>query len=130
MFRAVLGHWFVVNVGAALVRDGRYLMLGDTLPGGRVEYQGESGDVLEETLRREIGIQLDGCPEYVESKSFIADDGDRVLDVVFLCKYADGLPPLGAKWVPPEKILASKKTPWWVRRSVELAERKRIEKGW
>lgn len=72
----------IVNVEAAIVRDGRYLMIvwGEeeshapgtlSIPGGKVEDAGLIGNVLEETLRREIGLI------YIESKPFITDDGGR-----------------------------------------------------
>ena len=146
--------WYIVNVEGAVVRseDGRYLMVvrGEqeshapgalAFPGGKVENAGAMGDVLEETLRREIEeeVRVHVHPDmvYLESNSFITDDGDPVVDVVFLCRYQSGEPIAGdpdevaaVRWMTADEILDRPKTPPWVRRSIELAERKRIEKGW
>jgi 8-oxo-dGTP pyrophosphatase MutT (NUDIX family) len=65
-----------------------------SFPGGKVEGAGEQPDVLERTLRREAleeaGVELGSEFAYPESKSFIADDGDPNVDIVFLCRYAGG----------------------------------------
>ncbi|HEV2108156.1 MAG TPA: NUDIX domain-containing protein [Thermomicrobiales bacterium] len=65
-----------------------------SVPGGKVEDAGVAADVLEATLRREIaeevGIQVEDELAYVESKSFVADNGDPCVDIVFLCRYRDG----------------------------------------
>ena len=146
--------WYIVNVEGAIMRpeDGRYLMIvrGEeeshaagllTFPGGKVENAGNADDILEETLRREIqeeaGIEVDEDMVYVESKSFVADDGEPVVDVVFLCRYRYGEPIIGdpgevaaLRWMTPEEILEHPKTPPWTRQSIELAEKRRIAKGW
>ncbi|MEE8390263.1 MAG: NUDIX hydrolase [Anaerolineae bacterium] len=146
--------WYIVNVEGVVVRseDGRYLMVvrGEqenhapgalAFPGGKVENAGVMGNVLKETLRREIEeevrVQVHDDMVYLESNSFIADDGDAVVDVVFLCHYKSGEPTIGdpdevagVRWMTAEKILDRPETPPWTRRSIELAEKKRIAKGW
>jgi 8-oxo-dGTP diphosphatase len=146
--------WYIVNVEGAVVRseDGRYLMVvrGEqeshapgalAFPGGKVENAGVMGNVLEETLRREIeeevGIQVHPDMVYLESNSFITDDGDPVVDVVFLCRYKSGEPIVGdpdevaaVRWMMADEILDRPETPPWMRQSIELAERKRMAKGW
>jgi 8-oxo-dGTP diphosphatase len=144
--------WYIVNVEGAVVKDGRYLMVvrGQqeshapgvlTFPGGKVENTGNADSALEETLRREIreevGVQVHDDMAYVESKSFVADDGELVVDVVFLCRYRSGTPTVGdpgevaaVHWMKAEEILEHPKTPPWTRQSIELAEKKRIAEGW
>lgn len=142
----------VVNVEAAIVRDERYLLVvrGDlethapgvlSLPGGKVEHVGNADDVLEDTLRREmqeeVGLDVHPDLEYVESKSFIADDGTFVVDVVFLCRCRSGTPTIGdpgevadIRWMTAAEVLEHPKVPPWTRRSVHLAEEKRRVRGW
>ncbi len=145
-------YWYIVNVEGAILQDGKYLTiirgLEEThapgilaLPGGKVENAGNSERALEETLHREIaeevGIQVWDGMAYVESSAFIADDGDPVIDIVFLCRYQSGTPHTASpaevadvRWMTLQQILAHPKTSPWTRRSVEAAERKRIELGW
>jgi 8-oxo-dGTP diphosphatase len=146
--------WYIVNVEGAIVRpdDGRYLMVirGEqeshapgvlTFIGGKVEDAGIADNVLEETLRREIreeaGVEVFDEMAYVESKAFFADDGDPVVDVVFLCRYRSGRPTVGDPgevaavcWMTLEEILGHPKTPPWTRHSIQLAEDRRLAKGW
>ncbi len=145
--------WYIVNVEGVVIRstDGRYLMAvrgpGEsylpgvlTLPGGKVEDAGNADDILEETLRREIreevGVEVHDEMVYVESKSFVAE-GDPVVDVVFLCRYHSGEAIVGdpdevsaVHWMTADEIIQHPKTPPWTRQSIELAEKKRIAKGW
>ncbi len=145
--------WYIVNVEGVVVRstDGRYLMTirgaGESylpgvlaFPGGKVEDAGSADDILEETLRREIreevGVEVHDEMVYVESKSFVAE-GDPVVDVVFLCRYHSGEAVVGdpdevaaVHWMTAEEIIQHPKTPPWTRQSIELAEKKRIAKGW
>src|SRR5262245_13007556 len=98
---------YIVNVEAAIVKDGRYLIIvrGErethaagalSMVGGKVEAAGSVKGILEVSLRREIaeevGVEVADELEYVESKSFVADDGDPVVDIVFLCRYRSGEP--------------------------------------
>lgn len=141
---------FIVNVEAAVVRDGRYLMVirsereahaAGTLsfPGGKVEDDGPLDDVLETTARREVieetGIHLADEMVYVESKSFSASA--PVVDVVLLCRYETGeIRPgdpdevAGVEWLTAEEILAHPKTPPWTAQSIRRAEQVRHTLGW
>lgn len=144
---------FIVNVEAAVVKDGRYLMVvrsereahaAGTLsfPGGKVEYEGPLDDVLdvlEVTARREVleetGITITGEIAYVESKSFGA--GEPVVDIVLLCRYQEGdIAPghpdevASVEWLTAEEILAHPKTPPWTAQSIRRAEPIRLAKGW
>jgi ADP-ribose pyrophosphatase YjhB (NUDIX family) len=138
---------YIVNVEAALVRDDRYLlivrganeahapgMLG--LAGGKVEQEGADVAVLEATLRRElreeVGVEIQDEVVYVDSTAFVADDGQPVINIVFLCRHRAGdARPVAPEevaqvvWMTAAEIFADPRTPPWLRRSVELAERRR-----
>ena len=97
---------YIVNVEAAVVDRGRYLLavrgMGEghaagavSLIGGKVEGPEVSDDVLEETLRREV-------EEEVSSLT----------------------------WMTNEEVLAGEEVPAWTRRSISLAEQKRRALGW
>jgi 8-oxo-dGTP pyrophosphatase MutT (NUDIX family) len=141
---------YIVNVEAAIVHGERYLMIvrgqrethapgALSMVGGKVEGAGNVASVLEATLRREIaeevGVEVAPEPEYIESKSFVSDDGDPVIDVVFLCYYSGGTPAIAdpgevraIRWMTAAEILAHPQAPPWLRQSIELAERMRIAK--
>lgn len=95
---------YVVNAEAAVYRDGEYLLARRSadedhaagtwsLIGGKVESVDVEGDVLRETVRREVkeevGVDV-GDLRYVESGGFVADEGSRVVNAVFLGAYAGG----------------------------------------
>jgi 8-oxo-dGTP diphosphatase len=144
----------IVNVEGAIFRDGHYLLVvrGEkedhapgalTLVGGKIEFfQNPNQDnVLENTLRREIleevTIEIEDKMEYIESGSFLTDAGDPVVDLVFLCKYKSGTPSIGdeeevagLRWMTAEEVVQSSEIPEWTRRSIEKAEKKRVELGW
>jgi 8-oxo-dGTP diphosphatase len=145
-------YWYIVNVEAIIVKEGRYLMVtrGEqeshapgvlAVPGGKVENAGQASNILEATLLREIAEEVDievhDDVQYLESNAFIADDGDPVIDIVFLCRYKQGEPRIAApdeiadlQWLTAEEVLNHPKVPPWTRQSISLAEKKRLEKGW
>lgn len=79
-------HHDVGNVEAVIVRDGRYLMTFRSteeshapgalrILGGKLEAVGIVGNILDQTLRREIreevGIEVNDVMAYLESKAFV-----------------------------------------------------------
>jgi 8-oxo-dGTP pyrophosphatase MutT (NUDIX family) len=136
----------IVNVEAALVYDDRYLLIVRganeahapgmlSLPGGKVE-QGDTVAVLEVTLRRElreeVGVEIEDNLSYVDSTAFVADDGEPVINIVFLCLHRAGeARPVASEevaqvaWMTAAEVLADPRTPPWLCRSVELAEQRR-----
>jgi 8-oxo-dGTP diphosphatase len=138
---------YVVNVEAAIVRDDRYLLIVRganeahapgmlALPGGKVEQDGAGVAVLEATLRRElreeVGVEAADDLVYVDSTAFVADDGQPVINVVFLCRHRAGdARPVASEevaqvmWMSAAEVLADPRTPPWLSRSVELAEQRR-----
>lgn len=137
--------WFIVNIEAAVINDaGDYLMIirGEeethaagtlAMPGGKVELSDVGDDIFEATARREVleetGITISDDITYVESKLFIAEDGDPVIDVVMLCHYRSGEPMISdpgevaaIEWMTSAAIYAHPKTLPWTRHSIELTE--------
>ena len=134
---------YVVNVEAAIFHGDTWLMIlrsadeahaAGTLSfvGGKVERAGVADNILEETLRREIaeevGVTVAKTMQYVESKSFIADDGLPVIDIVFLCHYESGEPRAldpaevaSVEWMTFDEVMAHPKTPVWTTQSLRLA---------
>jgi 8-oxo-dGTP diphosphatase len=134
---------YVVNGEAAIFHGDTWLMIlrsadeahaAGTLSfvGGKVERAGVADNILEETLRREIaeevGVTVAKTMQYVESKSFIADDGLPVIDIVFLCRYESGEPHAldpaevaSVEWMTFDAIMAHPKTPVWTKQSLRLA---------
>ena len=137
---------FIVNVEGAILRGERHLMIlrGEreshaagtlSMPGGKVELDEVGEGVLETALKREIkeevGLELSNT-RYLESKSFVADDGESVLDIVFLCTCEEGEAVIGdpeevaeLHWLGAQEVYAHPKTPPWIRRSIEKAEEAR-----
>jgi 8-oxo-dGTP pyrophosphatase MutT (NUDIX family) len=135
---------FIVNVEGVVRRGDSYLLTvrseGEShapgtlsLPGGKVEYSDTVQDTLEYTLKREIleetGV-VAGKPVYLESKWFRADDGEAVVDVVFLCEYVRGDATVRdpaevaeVLWLTAAEVATHPKAPPWTRESIEKAER-------
>lgn len=140
----------MVNVEAAIFKDDVWLVIRRSLNeshaagmvslvGGKVEYEGNQSDILERTLRREVaeevGIEVSDAIHYIHSTSFVADDGDSVIDIVFLCEYLSGKAVCKSSdeveavfWLPIEQVLADVATPPWTKESLKLADamRKRL----
>lgn len=144
--------WFIVNVEAAIWRDGRYLIgvrgAGEShaagalsLIGGKVEEAEPLDDVLERTAKREIAEEV-GLTDthdfhYVESKYFQADDGDPCVDIVLLCRSNEGEPinlqpdeVAELHWMTPDEILTNPAIPLWTLQSIQRAEVVRQALGW
>ena len=141
----------IVNVEGAIVRDGLYLLVvrgpGEahaagmlSLVGGKVEDAGDTTNILEETLRREIieevGVEISDLI-YVHSTAFTTSDGEAVVDVVFLCRWSAGQPTIydpdevaDIRWLNANEILTNPDTPDWTRNSVRRAEKMRNLLGW
>jgi 8-oxo-dGTP diphosphatase len=142
---------YIVNVEGAVVNDDRYLMVirGEaethasgalSFIGGKVETISDAEHVLEDTLRREIleevGVNI-GEMAYVQSSHFIAEDGDRVVDVVFLCRYATGEAHIGdagevaeVLWLSADEIMQHPACPPWTRQGILRVEERRQQLGW
>ena len=134
---------FIVNVEGAIYKDGNWLLIerskkeehaGGTLSlvGGKVEKEGDSTDILERTLKREIfeeiGITVKDL-EYVNSSSFVTDAGQNVVDIVFLCEFESGEPFAKSPdeveaviWLSTIEILSHPEIPIYLKRNINLAD--------
>lgn len=134
---------YVVNVEAAIFHGDMWLMIlrsaeeahaagALSFVGGKVEGAGIADNIIEETLRREIaeevGVTIAQTMRYVESKSFIANDGLQVIDIVFLCRYESGEPRAldpsevaSVEWMTFDDVMAHPKSPVWTKQSLRLA---------
>lgn len=140
---------YIVNVEAAIYKNDKWLIIKRSekeehapgflsMVGGKVETRIVENDVLEETLKREImeevGIQVSEKLHYVESKSFILDKGQVVIDIIFLCKYQSGEPKSmsadevsGVYWMSSSEIFENICTPIWLKESIEKVESIRLK---
>lgn len=137
---------YIVNVEAAILKDGQYLIITRSekeshapgilsLPGGKVECEQHANNILEQTIHREIkeetGIEVEDVMEYLESTGFMADDGEPVINIVFLCRYKRGVPTAmnadevaDIRWMTASEIFQHEKTPLWLRQSIQCIEKK------
>jgi 8-oxo-dGTP diphosphatase len=140
---------YAVNVDAAIVRGGEYLLIVRSedeehaagaygLPGGTVEAERSDGGVLEDALRREVreevGLTVTDL-EYVESTAFVADTGERCINVVFLCRHESGEARVAdeekveaVEWLTVEGVTRDDAIQPWTRRNVEKAEEVRTSR--
>jgi 8-oxo-dGTP diphosphatase len=140
---------YVVNVEAAILSDGKWLLAKRSeteehapgvlsLIGGKVESDIFDNNILEKTLKREVleevGIEIHDAMSYVKSCLFIANDGQLVLDIVFLCYYKFGeaavLQPdelSSVIWMTLEDVMADQKIPSWTKESLKLADALRLK---
>ncbi|CEG27208.1 NUDIX hydrolase [Bacillus sp. B-jedd] len=90
---------FFVNVEGAVYKDNKWLIIARSLKeghaggllslvGGTVENEGNSKNILERTLRRElfeeVGVKVKEKIDYVRNTSFTLENGNEVIDIVFL----------------------------------------------
>lgn len=134
---------FVVNVEGAIHREGKWLLIlrsvneehaggSLSLVGGKCEIEGDSSNILERTLKREIfeevGIEVTDL-RYVNSSSFVTDSGINVVDIVFLCHHKSGEPFAKSHeevdkviWMTTSEILAHTDLPVYLKENVKLAD--------
>lgn len=140
---------YIVNVEAAIYENDKWLIIKRSeeeehapgllsMVGGKVEIKTPEANVLEETLKREImeevGIQVSNEMHYLESKSFISDKGQVIIDIVFLCKYETGEAKCKSihevseiYWMSSSDILENKSAPIWLKESIKKAENFRLK---
>lgn len=134
---------FIVNVEGAVCRDDKWLVItrsmkeehaGGTLSlaGGKVDVEGNSLEILERTVKRElyeeIGIEIKDAVTFVYSSSFVTDDGANVINMVFLCEYDRGAAHRKSPdevetvhWMTCEEIMNHPKAPPWTKESIKRA---------
>ena len=136
---------FIVNVEGAIRKENKWLIIERSkkeehvagllsLVGGKVESDGQSADILERTIKREIleeiGVKIKDRLHYVHSSIFVSDVGDHVLNIVFLCEYDSGsASPLSQDeveevfWLTTEEVLNHPMAPIYLKESINLAEK-------
>ena len=142
---------YIVNVEAVVYHAGKYLMITRGLneanapgtlsfPGGKIEGETNTANVVEETLRREIreeaGVEVGPELVYLKSKAFTGSDGKPIIDLVFLCRYAGGelhaqvaeVADLG--WMGLEEVIAHPKAPPWTIADIRSADEARKALNW
>jgi 8-oxo-dGTP diphosphatase len=134
---------FIVNVEGAIFNNEKWLLIkrsekeehaGGTfsLVGGKVDKEGNTTDILERTLKREIleevGVEVINL-RYVNSSSFVTDKGVHVVDVVFLCEHQSGeayakSPDEVADvvWLNTSQIVEDNTSPPYLKENIRLAE--------
>jgi len=134
---------FVVNIEGAIHCKGKWLLIrrsekeehaggSISLVGGKCEIEGNSSDILERTLKREIFEEVGSevtALRYVNSSSFVTDTGKNVIDVVFLCQHKSGEPYAKSTdevdeviWMTTSEILAHTDLPVYLKKNIKLAK--------
>ncbi|WP_456278830.1 NUDIX hydrolase [Bacillus sp. AK128] len=135
---------FFVNVEGAIRKNDKWLIIERSkheehaggllsLVGGKLDIEGNSSDILERTLKREIleevGVEVKDRLTYVHSTSFVTDAGENVVDIVFLCEYdsCEAFPKSPDEveevlWLTTEEILRHPKSPNYLKESIKCAE--------
>ncbi|WP_256297776.1 NUDIX domain-containing protein [Haloarchaeobius salinus] len=142
---------YVVNVEAAIYRDGDYLLVERAadedhasgqlaLVGGKVEGTAHETGTFESTIHREVREEVDvGVTDltYVQSNAFVADTGAECLNVVFLARHDEDEPVVAAPeevaavhWLAPGAVESHPDCPEWTAAFVSLAEERRQSLGW
>jgi 8-oxo-dGTP pyrophosphatase MutT (NUDIX family) len=84
-----------------------------SIPGGKLEYEEDTFDALEQNVKKEIreetGIEVSNI-RHLLNNIFLREDGELKLVVVFLCDYASGeYEPTDetdeAKWITKEEAM-------------------------
>ncbi len=133
---------FVVNVEGAIHRNGKWLMIRRSekeehaggslsLVGGKSEIEGNTSDILERTLKREIFEEVGSevtALRYVNSSSFVTESGINVVDIVFLCHHKSGEPYAKSSeevdeviWMTTSEILGHMDLPVYLKENIKLA---------
>ena len=138
---------FIINVEAVIYGavQKKYLMIlrsdkeehaAGTLSmvGGTVEYSDSNDNTLEFALQREveeeIWVQLWNTFHYVESKTFVTNKWETVLDIVMIVEYISGTPTAkdpdevaDILWLSYDEIMSHEKTPRRIKQSIEKSDK-------
>ncbi|MFS0879108.1 NUDIX hydrolase [Metabacillus niabensis] len=135
---------FIVNVEGAIRKDDKWLFIRRSkkeehaggslsLVGGKVEIEGNSSNILERTIKREIqeevGVKVKDKLHYVHSTSFVSDTAENVVDIVFLCEYESGeaFPKSPDEveeilWLTTNEIIDHPNSPFYLKESIKHAD--------
>lgn len=134
---------FFVNVEGAIRKNDKWLIIERSkkekhagglfsLVGGTVEIEGNSSDILERTLKREIfeevGVKVNKL-QYVHNTSFSTEGCEHVINIVFLCSYESGDACVKSPdevedvmWLTAEEIYNHSKSPIYLKESIRNVE--------
>ncbi|WP_313893020.1 NUDIX domain-containing protein [Psychrobacillus sp.] len=143
---------FYVNVEAAVFKDDKWLLIrrsmkeehagGElSLVGGTVDNEGNSNDILERTLRRElleeVGVEVKDLIQYVRNTSFVLASGKEVVDIVFLCEFDKGEPYAKSpdeiesiQWMTTDEIVNHEEVQFYLSDNILAAEAMRKKRVW
>lgn len=135
---------FIVNVEGAIFKNDRWLIIERSkkeehaggllsLVGGKVEQGGDTSDILERTVIREIceevNVKVKEDLKYIYSTSFVTDSSEHVVDIVFLCEYESGkaIPKSSdevesVNWMTAQQVYEHPNAPDYLKESIRRAE--------
>lgn len=143
---------FIVNVEAAVFKEDKWLIIERSmqeehgggllsLVGGTVENEGNSKNLLERTLKRElfeeVGVKVKDQLEFVRNTSFRLENGSEVIDIVFLTEFDQGEPFAKSPdevdavyWMTTDEIINHPNAPIWLKESIKESETFRKKKSY
>lgn len=135
---------FYINIEGAVFKNDKWLLIrrstkeehagGElSLVGGTVDNEGNSNDILERTLRRElfeeVGVEVKDLIQYVRNTSFVLASGKEVVDIVFLCEFDKGEPYVkspdeveSVHWMTTDEIVNHQEVQFYLRDNILAAE--------
>lgn len=99
-----------------------------SIPGGKVDDDGETVNILQETLKREVleevGVEITDEIDLVYNNTFNRSDGASVVGLTFLCHWKSGeAEPLEdtseVKWFTLEELLEMEDVEEFLRREIQ-----------
>lgn len=146
--------WNIVSVEAAIFKGDKWLIIkrsekeeyapgSMTLLSGKVKESNSNSfptdDILEKNLHREIceevGIEIYDDVKYIRSKSFTLDSNRTVIDIIFLCRYKEGIARCKSRdevaavyWMTLSEILENKQISDYVKQDLRKANKVKKER--
>ncbi|MFC0476793.1 NUDIX hydrolase [Robertmurraya beringensis] len=137
---------FAINVEGLIIKENKVLIgrrsLNEehaggmlSLIGGTVEQEGNTNDILENTLKREImeetGLEVSNF-KYVNNTSFVTKSGINVINIVFSCEWKSGEAVVKDQdevseliWMTFDEIINNESSPFYLVDSVKIAKQDR-----
>jgi len=126
----VRGDETIVIVPRRRAANGRAVV---ALPKGHVDPGETPPQAAVREVREEVGLEI-GALRYVESHTFVGNEGNQVVDIVFLTRYAGGEPIItdpgevaAIEWMSTAEVLADPRCPPWIEESLRRVDAGRGE---